>query len=163
MSTDLTLQHLQDQLAVRDLLNCYSDAISRRNYKAWGDCWTEDAVWELGAPINGRHVGRHAIVQEASTVVESLELFVQTVHNLVVELAGDTGRTRATYHEIARAAAGGAAPFPAITDYALYEDEIQRCDDMKWRFSRRTYRVVYFDTERPSGQSWPAPFTASAF
>ena len=160
MDAGTILKQLADEAAIRDLLARYSDAISRRDYKAWGDCWAEDAVWELGPPINGRHEGREAIVKEGSMTVDSLEVFVQMIHNVVISVDGDRGRTRATYHEFARAG-DGPAPFPAIADYALYEDEVRRDADDRWRFVRRRYAVVYFDTTRPPGDSWPAPFTDS--
>jgi ketosteroid isomerase-like protein len=157
------LSLIADEHAVRALMHRYSDAITRRDYAAWGDCWAENAVWELGPPINGRHQGRAAIVEEGRRTVDSFEVFVQMVHNIVVELRGDTARTRATYHEFARAPEGVSAPFPAIADFALYEDDVRRDRDGRWRFVKRSYNVVFFDTTRPAGGTWPAPFSDSTF
>jgi hypothetical protein len=50
-----------------------------------------------------------------------------------------------------------------LADFALYEDDLRREPDGQWRFVKRSYRVVYFDTSRPAGDTWPAPFTDSTF
>ena len=48
-------ERIADELAIRDLVNRYSDAVVRRDAKAWGDTWAENAEWYiLGNSICGR-------------------------------------------------------------------------------------------------------------
>ena len=37
----------EDRLAIRELLDTYSDAVCRVDAQAWGETWDEDGVWEL--------------------------------------------------------------------------------------------------------------------
>ena len=51
MSADKAIQNsdLSDHLAIQALVAGYSDAVNRRCADDWGQCWAEDAVWQLGA------------------------------------------------------------------------------------------------------------------
>ena len=43
--------NVADDLAIRDLVYRYSDAVCRRDQVAWSATWAEDGVWQLpGAP-----------------------------------------------------------------------------------------------------------------
>ena len=45
----------EDQIAIRALIDSYSDAVFRRDAQAWGATWAEDAVWNLaGTEVRGR-------------------------------------------------------------------------------------------------------------
>ena len=41
------LSNLQDELALRDLMARYVDAVNRSEAAAWGATWAEDGVWSL--------------------------------------------------------------------------------------------------------------------
>jgi hypothetical protein len=51
------------RLAIRELLESYADAVTRRDAEAWGATWAEDAEWSLpDYPEIGTTHGREAIV-----------------------------------------------------------------------------------------------------
>ena len=161
-TTPAPAQHALDEQAVRAVLEAYSDAVNRRDYDRYADFWAEDGVWDLAAPINGHHVGRDAITAEVRATIENLGFFVQMPHAVVVAVDGDTARARVTLNEIGGEGADG-GPFSSMNILAMYDDELRREADGRWRFTLRSYRVIHFSTEVPAGQSWPAPFTASTF
>jgi ketosteroid isomerase-like protein len=37
----------EDRLSIRELLESYADAVTRRDARDWGDCWAEDGEWEM--------------------------------------------------------------------------------------------------------------------
>ena len=54
---------VEDRLAIRELLDSYSDAVCTVDAEAWGATWAEDSEWELpDYPEIGRIVGRANIV-----------------------------------------------------------------------------------------------------
>lgn len=54
---------VEDRLAIRELLDSYSDAVCTVDADAWGATWAEDSEWELpDYPEIGRIVGRANIV-----------------------------------------------------------------------------------------------------
>jgi hypothetical protein len=50
---------IEDRLAIRELLDSYSDAVIRRDQILWSSCWAMNASWHLGSQII---VGRDAIL-----------------------------------------------------------------------------------------------------
>ena len=46
---------LEDRIAIRELVDAYTDAIHQRDEQAWGSTWTDNGVWHVGgAEIRGR-------------------------------------------------------------------------------------------------------------
>ena len=43
---------MEDDLAIRELVYRYADAVCRRDETAWADTWAQDGLWSLpGAPV----------------------------------------------------------------------------------------------------------------
>jgi hypothetical protein len=63
VNSDLNARHfngpIEDRLAIRELLDSYSDAVIRRDQILWSSCWAMNASWHLGSQII---VGRDAIL-----------------------------------------------------------------------------------------------------
>ena len=156
--TDLAA--LADELAIRALLDRYTDAVNRRDWDAYRACWTNDGIWELGAPINGRHEGIEAIMKEVRRAVESQELFVQMNHAVAVtERTSDAAKAHVTLNEIGKADPKQGGALPGVTGMnilALYTDDIIK-QAGAWKFSRRRYDVLLIDFTEPKGQIQPVP------
>lgn len=57
----------EDRLAIRELIDSYSDAVTQRDADAWGANWTEDSRWclpDLGVPAWTEILGKAKIVAE---------------------------------------------------------------------------------------------------
>lgn len=150
-----TRQQRDDDIAIRSLAERYTDAVNQRDWPTWRECWTADATWELGAPVNLTKVGIDAILIEAQRAVEAMSLFVQMTHaGVILHITDDTAQARWTLNEIGhikpdqRALLGGA---DGMNILATYTDELVRGADRRWRFSRRSYRVKLFDGNAPAG------------
>ena len=153
-----------DEAAIVALANKYTDAVNGRDWDRLRACWTDDAVWDLGAPVNQRQEGVEAIMAEVQRAVGAMDLFVQMNHAVtVLEVNGDTARARATLNEIGRVRPenrdllGGAE---GLFILAIYTDELRRGPDGQWRYARRTYQVPYFDPTAPKGQVLPVQTAA---
>ncbi|MGV0790363.1 nuclear transport factor 2 family protein [Mycolicibacterium sp. XJ1819] len=145
---------MQDELAVRRVIEAYADAVTRRDAAAYGAMYAPEAVWIVGPPVDRRVEGRDAIVAELSSEIARLDFFVFTAANIVVSVTGDTASSRSTVHEVGRAMEGAGPGLPAMEVRALYEDELRRDGD-GWVFTKRRYSILYLDTTVPAGQAFP--------
>ena len=148
----------EDEAAIIALANKYTDAVNNRDWERYRSCWTDDAVWDLGAPVNQKKIGLEAIMTEVQRAVGAMDLFIQMNHAVtVLALDADTAIARATLNEIghvkpeSRDLLNGAAGMFIL---AIYTDEVKRTAD-GWKYSRRTYKVPYFNPTEPKGQVNP--------
>ncbi len=149
-----------DKAAIRALSDRYTDAVNYRDWAIYRDCWTEDAVWDLGPPVNQRKEDLDAIMEEVQRAVGAMDLFVQMPHAFtLLELERDTATARTTLNEIGRILPesrdllGGAE---GVNILVIYTDRLVRGDHRRWRFSRRSYRVALFSGRAPNGDVIPA-------
>ena len=56
------LQAVEDELSIRNLVARYTDAVNQRDLAAFRQLWTDDAVWEIGPPLQSRADGIDEIV-----------------------------------------------------------------------------------------------------
>ena len=133
----------QDEAAIVALANRYTDAVNNRAWDRYRACWTDDAVWDLGAPVNLRKRGLEAIMAEVQRAVGAMDLFIQMNHAVtVLSMDGDTARARATLNEIghvkpeSRDLLNGAE---SLFILAIYTDDLRRTPD-GWRYTRRAYQ-----------------------
>jgi ketosteroid isomerase-like protein len=144
---------LRSEVVVRRVIEAYADAVTRRDAVTYGAMYTPEAVWTIGPPIDQRIEGREAIVAELSSQIARLDFFVFTVSNVVISVQDDIAHSRATIHELGRAAEGAPPGLSAINVHALYDDQLRRDGD-RWLFTARRYSILYLDTDIPAGQAF---------
>ncbi len=124
---------LDDQLAIRALIDSYSDAVFRRDAADWGANWAADARWHL---MGQEVVGREAIVAlwtQAMSGFAFVAFFAQ-VGALAVdgELASGTVWT----HEVLEAADGSLS-----RPVGRYDDRYIKNGE-RWLFAERRYTML---------------------
>jgi hypothetical protein len=139
---------IEDRLAIRELIDAYSDAVMVRDPQAWALCWAKDAYWSLPEfPGHEEFIGRDAIVagwvmsmnMYASLSDFSKPMIYSSIPGAIV-VDGDTAQARVYTSEIY------ADPATGIEHRVRgrYDDTLARVDG-QWLFSKRTYRVVQSD------------------
>ena len=88
---------LADRFAIRELIDRYCYAVNERDWTVLESCYTEDAVWDVGKPLNFRLEGRKAIVAIASTKISEEDYVVQTPHATMIWLDGEWRFKMRTY------------------------------------------------------------------
>ena len=92
---------VEDRLAIRDLIDLYADAVSRRNADDWGKTWAKDSLWQVPEfPGLERVEGRTAIVAAWSQAMTNFTLNYMTQTLGAVDLKGDTGTGRVHNFEV---------------------------------------------------------------
>jgi ketosteroid isomerase-like protein len=140
---------VSDRLAIRELIELYSDAVTRRDWNTAGAVFAEDAVWTITAPTNVELRGRAAITRGVAEMVENFEIFVQMTHSIVVELDRDRATARTIVNGFGRLRdhSGGTSTL------GVYHDALIRAGD-GWLFLSRRFEPIYIDTAAPRGTAF---------
>ena len=146
------LQAVADELAIRNLVARYSDAVGRRDEEAWSDTWTDDGTWQVG-PM--RASGRVEVVKTWSRLMDLFQFVTQVPQYGLLELAGDAASGRWHVVELGWPKQGA----PSYT-LGCYEDSYRRTD-AGWRFSERRFQIVYTGAPDLSGTLIGTPASAS--
>jgi SnoaL-like domain len=135
-----------DRLAIQDLINRYSDAVTRADWNQCESAFAADAKWE--SPLGLRFESRAAFL-EILRQTTSNDLLIQTPHSSVVTLTGaDQAKATTTIHELTRGVApadsslGEAGAQINVEQYGIYYDDVARIDGA-WKFTRRVFVPVY--------------------
>lgn len=120
----------EDRLALRELIDRYSDAVIRQDGAAWAETWAEDAVWCFRG---SRVAGRDAILStwlEAMAGFESV-WFMAAPGSIIV--TGDTAEM--VTHTFEYLVASGFSP---KLQSGLYRDQARR-NAGGWCFASRDF------------------------
>lgn len=138
MDANAGLQTLLDKEAIRELVLLYSRAIDRKDVALLRDLYTEDATDTHGDSFDGSAADYCAFIEQ------SLPYMPYSGHhacNHLISVDGDEGSGEVyalAFHVIPTRDGGKEEDFMAVR----YIDNYRRCDDGKWRFSKR---VVTYD------------------
>lgn len=128
----------EDRLAIRELLDTYSDAVCRVDAQAWGDTWAEDGVWELpDYPELAKEEGRANIVEMWKAAMTQYPgiLFVTTPGS--IEIQGDRATVRSYTSEVYDDASG-----VTHRDRGCYDDIVIKRDG-RWQFLKRRFKKLH--------------------
>ncbi len=139
------MSDIEDRLAIRELVERWSDGTNNHDWTALEELFTEDAVWDVGAPLDFTAQGGRQIVALLREKMRPSQYVVQTPHAIIVKVQGTTATARSTIHEVCRFADG-----TGIEMTGTYFDELVKLPQ-GWRFKRRTYRCTYLNPQPPAG------------
>lgn len=127
----------EDRLAIRELLEAYADAVTRRDAHDWGATWVQDAEWSLpDYPEIGTTKGREAIV---AMWIEAMKgypgiMFQAWPGSILVE--GDRATVRSYTSELYD------KDGKVHRDRGRYEDVCIKIDG-RWYFQSRSFRNTH--------------------
>ena len=125
---------LEDELAIRDLVARYADAVTRRDEKDWAATWARDGFWR----VMGREAsGRDDVVALWNELMRGIPFVVQIPATGTLRVDGDRATGRWTVTEHGKLASGA-----AILTIGLYDDGYRR-ERGGWCFERRHFRALY--------------------
>jgi ketosteroid isomerase-like protein len=138
-----------DRLAIREIIELYSDAVTRRDWDMAGALFAEDAVWSIAPPTDIVLTGRAGIAMGVAETVEAFEIFVQMTHSIVIELDGDRASARTIVNGFGRLRDGSRGAFALGT----YFDTLIRSGD-GWLFQSRHFEPLFIDDAAPAGTAY---------
>jgi ketosteroid isomerase-like protein len=140
-----------DELAIRNLLARYSDAVCRRDADAWVDTWAADCTWDLGG---GRVThGRDETLALWRASFAKYTWVGQLPASGVVEQIDGEARGHWYVLELNQLADGSA------TMHLGHYDDVYTRTDTGWRFAVRRFHLIYRGamdpgTVRPLEGAW---------
>ena len=120
--------------AIRDLHARYTDAVWRKDYEAFGQCFTHAAEWRIGG-LELR--GRPAIVDAIGTIMANFRRVLITFQSPILS-ASDDGLSARTYVQEQVARTDGSANISIGRYYETFAQE-----DGRWRFAWRLFQLHY--------------------
>jgi ketosteroid isomerase-like protein len=125
---------LDDELALRNLMGRYVDAVNRYDADAWIATWAEDGVWNLlGSPVQGRA----NILALWRQMMASFEFALMLPSSCLFDVQGNTASGHWYLHEYTRDLQG-----TATTVLSRYVDTYVK-QDGHWLFQSRQYHFIY--------------------
>ncbi len=124
---------MEDRQAITELNGTYADGVVRMDPETWGSVWADDAYWNL---MGHEVTGKEAIVGFWNQAMSGLAAVSFQCIPCMIEVTGNTARSRVQTQEILKAKEG-----PARHVGGLYEDELAKIDGA-WRFTSRKFRII---------------------
>lgn len=125
------------QAAISDLHARYADAVWRKDFAAFGDCFTQDAQWRIGGMILE---GRSNIVAAFETIAGHFNRILLTFRTPILEVGEGSASGRTYVDE--RTARKDGGPSTALGLY--FERFVEEGD--RWRFTWRLWQTLYRGT-----------------
>jgi ketosteroid isomerase-like protein len=126
-----------DELAIRDLVVRFSDAVTRGDWDQFEAVFTPDAVWEESEPFAGKLVGARTIRESVAASLDAVDLYVQLPHDTTVT-ALDGPRASAVTTIQGVSGVGG----QFVVNFGIYTDELVRTA-AGWQFRHRFLQNIY--------------------
>ncbi len=123
-----------DELAIRDVVARYIDAVNRFSAEDWIATWADDATWFL---MGMEVTGRDNILNLWQGAMGSFEFAIMMLNSGTIEIDGDTASGRWYVTEHTKPREGDAALVLGV-----YADSYKKVDG-QWVFAARRYHVMY--------------------
>ena len=143
-----------DRLAIQDLINRYSDAVTRADWRQCEVLFAVDAIWETPAGL--RFDSARSFI-DFLTPTTSYDVLIQTPHSSVITLIdADQASATTTVHELTRGVGLADSTFGAagteinLEQYGVYYDDFARIEG-EWKFSRREFVPIYIGPGQVTG------------
>lgn len=146
-SADARIRKLEDELAIRRIINDYSSTLDARDFASYAALFAKDGIWQNGgtvrrgaAEIQQMLLGLFGPTSPGYRNMENYHL----VSNVAVDVNGDKATARSRHLLVMRGPDGH--PTPTLS--GLYEDEFIR-EDGKWKIARRVDNPIM-----PTADEW---------
>ncbi len=141
-------RNVADELALRELVARYADAVCRRDTAAWRATWAADGEWQ----IMGQTVqGRDEIVALWERFMAGIPQVIQIPHEGLIEIDGARASLRWYVTEQGKLADGS-----ALVMTGVYLDECVKEDEV-WLFAKRVFHSLYSGPPDLSADFQPLP------
>lgn len=124
------------ELAIRELVARYADAVARVDREAWLATWADDARWDLGAVSVE---GKDAIGELWTRAMAGFEFVVQLPASGVIDVSEDANSARGRWYLTEHGRSLDGTPMLTI---GVYEDDYRQ-DGGVWGFACRRFQSCY--------------------
>lgn len=141
-------RNVADELALREIVTRYADAVCRRDAAAWGDTWAADGEWQIAGQVVQ---GREQIVAFWERLMANIPQVIQIPHEGLIAIDGEHASLRWYVTEQGKLADGSAL----VVSGCYFDDCVK--EDGAWRFARRIFHAFYSGPPDLSADFHPLP------
>jgi len=143
----MNLQELADRLAIRELADRYTMAVTSRDWSAVADCFHTDAKWAVPG-VGLAFEGRDNIAAGISGAVSPNAFHMLMPHAFAIDSLGeDRATARSILHEVFQRPGGTGEGAHVL---GLYNDVVTRIGGV-WRFADRRFDIHLMDAAGCAG------------
>ncbi len=129
---------IEDRLAIRELMDIYSDAVNQRDTALWASTWAEDSSWKLPViPGMENVVGKENIVNAWQAGMAMFPFIFMSISVGDIQVNGNTATVRAYTTEVGTTLDG-----TEIRPRGQYDDQLVK-NDGQWLFKERIFHSLY--------------------
>lgn len=129
---------IEDRLAIRELMDIYSDAVNQRDTALWASTWAEDSSWKLPViPGMENVVGKENIVNAWQAGMAMFPFIFMSISVGDIQVNGNTATVRAYTTEVGTTLDG-----TEISPRGQYDDQLVKIDG-QWLFKERIFHSLY--------------------
>jgi len=129
---------IEDRLAIRELMDIYSDAVNQRDTALWASTWAEDSSWKLPViPGMENVVGKENIVNAWQAGMAMFPFIFMSISVGDIQVNGNTATVRAYTTEVGTTLDG-----TEIRPRGQYDDQLVKIDG-QWLFKQRIFHSLY--------------------
>jgi len=129
---------IEDRLAIRELMDIYSDAVNQRDTALWASTWAEDSSWKLPViPGMENVVGTENIVNAWQAGMAMFPFIFMSISVGDIQVNGNTATVRAYTTEVGTTLDG-----TEIRPRGQYDDQLVKIDG-QWLFKERIFHSLY--------------------
>ena len=129
---------IEDRLAIRELMDIYSDAVNQRDTALWASTWAEDSSWKLPViPGMENVVGKENIVNAWQAGMAMFPFIFMSISVGDIQVNGNTATVRAYTTEVGTTLDG-----TEIRPRGQYDDQSVKIDG-QWLFKERIFHSLY--------------------
>ncbi|MGI9286622.1 MAG: nuclear transport factor 2 family protein [Pseudomonadales bacterium] len=140
------MNKLEDEIALRNLMAKYADAVNRYDADTWISTWAENGAWNLlGSPVEGRD----NILGLWQQMMGGFEFALMMPSSCLFNVDGDGASGHWYVHEYSRDKEGKTTMI-----LGHYLDTYCKLDG-QWLYKSRTYSFVYHGPADLSGSYTP--------
>lgn len=135
----MTSQHIEDRLAITELVNRSVAGVMRKDMALWGGTWAENGSWMIDMfdkPVKGRD----QIVSMFGNIIGKFSFVAMSSFVTDVEIDGNSATGKAYSQEFMFPMAGGQKIL-----CGCFDDRYVR-QDGRWYFQSRVYETLYRST-----------------
>ena len=137
----LTIQEISDRIEINDLLIRYCTVVDARDWDAFGEIFTADAIVDYSA-MGGSRGGLKQTVEYLRKAMPGFVAHQHMIANSAVQLSGDTATARTMCHNPMVLGAGGDGTHVFFCGL-WYCDKLVRTPE-GWRIAERIEEKSYF-------------------
>ena len=138
---------LEDELALRNLMSRYVDAVNRRDAQAWAATWDDNASWNL---LGNDVTGKDNIIALWQQMMAGFEFALMMPSSCLFAVDGDTASGHWYLQEYTRDTQGNTGNI-----ISRYLDTYSKRDG-QWLYQSRDYSFIYHGPADLSG-TYTAP------